>query len=177
MKSIKINGPLEKTQLSGNLFLVVHNPHSMPPHIGLMHDGFYFSLKINGKDLHVPSDIILKNSSKKNKPLLFFKLKNSDNLSSTEIKSIISNCFNKYEKVSPLGPSCIFPLLDFICELYKISLDKVDFFYQLIPLLKNLEILVGVFLYGKSKVIKNHEYQLLIYDSSELKSALTVLSN
>jgi len=75
---IKEIRPIEnQSTLSIGLFLVILHADKIPPHIGILCDGKFYSQKVNGKDFGVKLEHLLKLLLSKSIPTLFYKLKKS----------------------------------------------------------------------------------------------------
>lgn len=69
--------PIEnQNTLSIGLFLVILHADKIPPHIGILYDGKFYSQKVSGKDFGVKLEHLSKLLLTKSIPTLFYKLKN-----------------------------------------------------------------------------------------------------
>lgn len=65
---------LKDSRLGKGLFLCVLHANKIPPHLGLICDGLFYSSKANGKDEGVPINHVLQIIRKQNITVLFFEL-------------------------------------------------------------------------------------------------------
>ncbi len=116
MTSYKINDyqEIEKNQLLKGVFIWVIHVNKIPPHIGISSNGIFYSLKVNGKDNGIPTDIILKLIEKKKIHTLFIELKS---LELCELDLI----YNRFKDLSSPEITCLTPIIEFLKEDSKIE--------------------------------------------------------
>jgi hypothetical protein len=107
------------------LFLWIWYADKIPPHIGCSIHGYYYSLKVNGKDEGLLTSKVVSVIENKKIPSVFVQLKKDFNPS--EIQSVFSN----YQLAESTKNTCLTP----ITELFHCS----DSIFQLSELLKNLK--------------------------------------
>lgn len=98
----------EENLRNSNLLLWVWYADKIPPHIGCSINGFYFSLKANGRDFMIPVHKVEKIVQKKSIPFLLIETNMVFDLPELE------NAYNKYFQASAHGVSCLRPILDLI---------------------------------------------------------------
>ena len=86
------------------LYLWVWHANKIPPHVGISVDGHYFSLKVSGKDIHVPIDQIVTLIKRKKIVALALKLERAVALET------IYNVFEKLDSAGSFSVSCLFPV-------------------------------------------------------------------
>jgi len=97
--------PLDKVSfLSTGFFLCVLHADKIPPHIGVLKDGLYYSLKAKGKDVAIPYVELLKVVNRKLISTLFVEM--NKNVSNEVIEKVYGN----YEKAIAYEASCLSPL-------------------------------------------------------------------
>ena len=91
-----------KGSLNGTL-LWVFNADRIPPHLGLSSEGYYYSLKVNGKDESVPVSRIIDLVEKKGIKTLIFEL--------SDVQSFqIRESFSEYDKAKAGEVTCLDPI-------------------------------------------------------------------
>ncbi len=115
---------VDRDVLKTGVFLLIWNPESIPPHIGILIDGEYFSLKYSGKDFSLPLDTILHLIQKDHKKIVFQKIKTG--LTSSRAISV----FNRYETTKAGKITCLSPIRELLEEAESETLSE---------LLKNLD--------------------------------------
>ena len=96
-----------KEDFKQGIFLWVFHADKIPPHIGISKDGYYFSLKVTGKDENIQVEKILKLLANKDIPTLI--IKTSQN--SIQIKEL-ENVFSKYKTAEGEGLTCLTPITE-----------------------------------------------------------------
>ncbi len=122
----KINQLTSEKQLEKGCFLCVWHAHKIPPHIGLIIDGFYFSLKVKGKDTLIPVGEIIKLINKKNICAVFIGI-HSD-LTKDKVEKIFSN----YSNAEVFKFTCLTPISD----VFNLR-EEVDMLADLLNSFKN----------------------------------------
>lgn len=118
----------DESILNKGIYLSVVHANKIPPHIGIVVDGKYFSLKAKGKDVDVPIKDLIKIINRKQIVSLFIQI--------PKIVSIeqISTIYQRYSKAIAYESSCLNPvrqILELGEEIQKLSdllnvLDKSD---------------------------------------------------
>ena len=76
-------------ELNLGCYLCIWHADKIPPHIGISINGFYYSLKVNGKDTSIPVYEIVKIINKKNISVVFAEI--LIDLDRIEIERVFSN--------------------------------------------------------------------------------------
>ena len=122
----KVEGLINNERLYKGCFLCIWHAHKIPPHIGLLVDGFYYSLKVNGKDFAIPVSEIVKLINRKEICTVFVEVKYV--LTKEEVEFVFSNYLSA--KVSL--HTCLSP----ISEIFKLS-EKVNLLADLLNSFKS----------------------------------------
>ncbi|MEN9400628.1 MAG: hypothetical protein RL632_1731 [Bacteroidota bacterium] len=112
MSEFKFNATetLENTvPLQHGFFLCVLHADKIPPHVGCLVDGQFFSLKVNGKDEQIPVNQLFKALSLKQVPTLFIRVDREIKLN--WVKEVYAN----YTAIQVGQSTCLSPLV----ELFK----------------------------------------------------------
>ena len=115
----------ESSVFNKGYFLWIWHADKIPPHIGCSINGYYYSLKVNGKDEGILTSKVVSVIENKKIPSVFVQLKKD--FSPSEIRSIFSN----YQLAESTKSTCLSP----ITELFQCS----DSVFQLSELLKYLK--------------------------------------
>jgi hypothetical protein len=121
MSEFKFNAtiPLENTSpLQHGFFLCVLHADKIPPHVGCLVDGHFFSLKVKGKDDQVPVNQLLKSLSIKKVPTLFIHL--DVQLKMDQVRAVYAN----YPCIQVGQSTCLSPIVElFNCKesVHKLS--------------------------------------------------------
>jgi len=97
--------PFEKSVFCrDNVYLWIWHADKIPPHIGISSNGFYYSLKSNGKDNGVEIEHVIELVERKAIKTLLFEL------NSETTKTDISEVFNRYDCTVPNQVTCLNPI-------------------------------------------------------------------
>ena len=121
----KINELTDINELVKGCYICIWHAHKIPPHIGILIDGLYFSLKVKGKDIAIPAQEIVKVIQRKNICSVFVEIKNEVDLRT--IKYVFSN----YEKAEKNNFTCLTP----ITEVFELN-DEVHLLGDLLNYFK-----------------------------------------
>ena len=121
MSEFKFNATesLENTvPLHRAFFLCVLHADKIPPHVGCLVDGHFFSLKVNGKDEQIPVNQLFKALSHKKVPTLFIQVDCEMKLD--RVKEVYAN----YTSIHVGQSTCLSPIVElFQCNesVHKLS--------------------------------------------------------
>ena len=101
-----INALNNESTLNKGCYLCIWHANKIPPHIGILIDGFYFSLKVKGKDTSIPVNEIVKIINRKGICTLFIEVQ------SEVVKSHIVDVFSKYSNAEAYKFSCLTPIAE-----------------------------------------------------------------
>lgn len=101
--------PKTELNLLSGVYIWILHANKIPPHIGISVDGNYYSLKANGKDMHVAHTSLLEIINRREIPTLLVKLKGVD----LKIKDV-EKAFLKYERAEAGQATCLFPLTELL---------------------------------------------------------------
>lgn len=141
------------------LSLWIFHVDKIPPHVGISQDGFFYSLKSNGKDFSLESSVfqIIEN---KNIKCVILKLNNKSK------KTVIKAVFDQYERALSAEVSCLTPIKEIL------NLDKD--IPKLASLLSELESRNMIEGYSGFNVTKS-ECGILKYEVSDIDKRLNLL--
>ena len=141
------------------LSLWIFHVDKIPPHVGISQDGFFYSLKSNGKDYSLENSVfqIIENKSIK---CVIVKLRNKLR------KGGIQAVFDQYERAFSAEVSCLTPIKEIL------SLDKdIPKLSSLLVELESRNMIVG---YCGFNVTKS-ECGILKYEVSDIDKRLNLL--
>jgi hypothetical protein len=137
--------------LKSGFFLCVLHADKIPPHVGCIIAGQFYSLKVSGKDESVDVSTLLKAITLKKVPTLFVGIKK-------EIPSaLVEHIYGNYTSVVVGQNTCLSPVIDlFECQ------GRVKKLSDLLRLLQEESLLKEVF-----KLHLKEDYDALPYYSSQ----------
>ena len=110
--------------LQQGFFLCIWHANKIPPHIGVVIDGAYFSLKVKGKDLNIPVNDIVKLIEKKGICSVFVKIEQPVE------KSDVAHVFSKFQNAQETIATCLTPITEIVQvqnTVHKLS-DLLNYF-------------------------------------------------
>lgn len=124
---IKDITPLAKESLKQGIFLCLFGTDKIPPHLGLIANGCYYSSSAKGSRVGENVDLILRRVNQSAIPTLFIEL----SIEVSQEKLVKS--FKAYPKLKE-GETCLLPIKDYINSI-DINVSEAKFVYELFPLL------------------------------------------
>ncbi len=165
---LKIEEQFEEKKLQKGIYIVVIHATRIPPHIGLVIDGKYYSLSIKGQDIHVPVFTLLKNSTIRKIPTLFIKIKSHPTFSAVYLSEHFVANVQKYERVDVGVATCLSPIKLFFEEVYSVSMKEVNYLFELLPKLER----EGLIENSSSMNIDEEGYRLPVYTLKEINTGI-----
>lgn len=153
-------------------WLVVLHTNRIPPHIGILINGSYYSLTIKGQDLGLDLSVLLKTIKQKNIETIFICLKKHPVFSIDFQKEICKHFISQFEKVKPNYATCLSPVKLFLQEFYAISLIEDELLYQLIERLNNNNYIEFVFSLNLYHQLNNGCFEFVKYSNEQLQQAI-----
>ena len=152
----------EYQELNSGFFLCIWHANKIPPHIGIVNDGLYFSLKVKGKDTNIPVQDILKLINRKEICTIFVKIKLEIN------KTTVEEVFSRFQIAQESKATCLTP----ITEIFDVN----NTVHKLSELLNNFKVknqIDQVFGLNLTADFKG----ILSYGKDEIEARLKQLSN
>lgn len=155
-------------QLSSGVWICLIGVHKSPPHLGVISQGKYYTLRYNGPRIEAVSSVF-KKLKRKRVPALFVNIK------STYDAQKLESAFNRYSGLEPGVSSCLVPIKEVIGEHNSLDLSNVNFIFELLPLLKSIKLI------GESKgvalenLIKDEGFTLKTYSKSDIANCISEL--
>ena len=149
--------------------LLLTDAEKVPPHIGLVHKGLYYSATANGTILGRKMSLVIDVITKKNKKVLFalfnFQLD----------KAILKNTFLNYGALSN-GKTCLYPAKTCI-EKSSGHRFNVNFVFELIPEMSNQNLIANYYHFLLEAHLDNGYYTLSTYKKSDIIACIDRLTN
>lgn len=165
---LKINKSFSEHDLQNGLYIAVVDATRIPPHIGMIVDKKYHSLSIKGQDINIPVAVLLKNSYIRKIPTLFIKIKSHPTFSDTYLREHFITNVQAFERVDVGVATCLSPIKLFFEEVYNLSMNNVNYLYQLLPLLEVEGLIESV----SSMNLDEKNYQLSVYTNKEIDAGI-----
>jgi hypothetical protein len=164
---LAINKSFNPDDLLKGIYIAVVHATRIPPHIGLITDKKYHSLSIKGQDINTSVDALVKNSTIRKIPSLFIKIKSHPTFSTTYLSEHFITNVQQFERVDLGVATCLSPIKLFFEEVYNVSMNNVNYLYELLPVLET----EGLIEYTTSLYTED-DYQLPVYTSTEINAGI-----
>lgn len=165
---IKINSQFSGSELPKGIYLVIVHAMRIPPHIGMIVNNRYHSLTIKGQELNQPAEVLLKNTRIRKIPSLFIRLKKHATFSYDYLNEHFISNIQQFNKVEVNKATCLSPVKLFFEETYGLSLDQINYIFELLPLLEEAGVIEDV----SSLFIDEEMFQLPVYDLDEINKGI-----
>lgn len=158
--------------LKQRTWLVVLHANRIPPHIGILINGSYYSLTIKGQELDVDLAVLLKTIHQKKIESLFICLKKHPVFSYEFQKEICTHYIKQFKHVKQNVASCLSPIKLFLQEFYAVQEIKEELLYQLIDRLKHNNYIDFVFSLNLQDSLKDSDFEFPYYTNEQLQQAI-----
>ena len=95
---------------SFGVYLTILHANKIPPHIGLLIDGYFFSLKAKGKDVKIPATWLINSIKKKKIATIFIEMERSKTL----YLEHVYDYFTALPNGIPENQTCLTPILSLL---------------------------------------------------------------
>lgn len=134
---------LKPEELNKGFYLHMYKADCEPPHIAFSIEGILYELNHNGPRIRNDINALLSLLTTKNIKALFFEIRALKKLTTTESKQILEGFMNGYNGFHETNNvSCLSPIKDFFKWGYNIETEKVNFVFDLLPLLRNDNLII-----------------------------------
>jgi len=155
--------PLSKDKLSTGTFLCLFGTDKIPPHLGLIVNGEYYSTSAKGSRVGEKIELILRRVNQSLIPSLFIQLDIEEN-----IPKLVS-IFNKYPKLKE-SQTCLLPIKDYIDSVGE-NVSSANFVFELIPILNERKLILNAY----SLYMKELSFELAIYSKEDIANRIVKL--
>tara|TARA_B110000285_G_scaffold119772_1_gene135517 strand:- start:15 stop:533 length:519 start_codon:yes stop_codon:yes gene_type:complete len=155
--------PLLAKSLNRGTFLCLFGTDKIPPHLGLVVDGKYYSTSAKGSRLGENVELILRRVNQSAIPTLFIKL-----IIAEDIQKLIT-AFESYPKLKE-DQTCLLPIKDYINSIGE-DVTSAKFVFELIPILHNRKLILDSF----SLYMKASSFELKVYSKEDIVNRIVKL--
>lgn len=120
----------------GNWIAVLH-AQRVPPHVGLMFNGRYYSLTIKEREMGIRSELLLKTIRQKKIKSVFVRVVPHPVFSIGHREEMYIEHLNKFTSVKQFEATCLSPVKLFFKEFYAICSEENELFYAFMQCLAN----------------------------------------
>lgn len=159
--------PFQQDLLKGNVFLLLIEPENIPPHLGLIVNGSYYSISVKGVRSGTNAENLINSLIKKSKKALFVQLNNWQP-DPNELMKI----FSSYSAPDGLKITCLSPILDALEQEMGSEVRDCSFVFELIPFLEVRGKVGLTFQLGMEKLIKDGAFSLTKYKLEDIRNCI-----
>jgi hypothetical protein len=173
---IKITSQIIDTSLNKGFWIVVLHACRIPPHVGLLFNGSYFSLNLKGIEKNIEIPILLRTIELQNIKSVFIKVKKHPVFSVEYLKEVFENDLSNYQKVTS-ETTCFKPVKLFFEEHYLFCSQPVNFLFELFsPLMKNEMIEKTIALNLKEEIVEGN-FTFNNYNAKDINDKLASIKS
>ena len=170
--SLYIDGAAQEDRISKGVHLFIYRASKIPPHVGLLVNGFLYDITSVGPTIDLSVKDFFKTAQKRKTEVLFIQLKLPpvDN-----IRDLVSSIVKKHVKVTPTK-SCLVPVKEFISNAYGVDVSRAKFIFELLPLIHHYDLVDEILELNLSKKIKNSVFEMSKYTDKEVENCIAALT-
>jgi hypothetical protein len=173
---IKITNQIIDTSLNKGFWIVILHAHRIPPHVGLLFNGTYFSLNLKGIEKNIELAVLLRTIELQNIKSIFIKVKKHPVFSVEYLKEVFENDLSNYQKVTT-ETTCFKPVKLFFEEHYLFCSQPINFLFELFsPLIVNEMIEKTIALNLKEDIIDDN-FTFNTYNAEDIKDKLASIKS
>lgn len=124
-----IDHAFDEAKLQEGVYLVILHAIRVPPHIGLIAGGHYYSLSIKGQELDVPVAALVRNVMLRKIPALFIRIGSGKD----ELREEAVAAVRRFPKVEAGKSTCLSPVKLFFEKNYRMPAGDVKYIFELLP--------------------------------------------
>lgn len=172
--NIKVNDELNDSIIQDEFFIFMFRTTKIPPHLGVVVEGKVYDITVNGPTVGLEVSQFLRLIHQKSIETLFIQL----DLHHTNFnkKDLIEEKIVKYKQVTELV-TCLTPIKEIVSEFYQINVSKVNFIFELLPLLSKKKLITNVYHLNMGKQIENSVFRLKKYTMEDIQESIRCLKN
>jgi hypothetical protein len=176
MRGIKITSQQSDDAFLKGLWIVVLHAKRIPPHVGLLFNGVYFSLNLKGVEKNIDLPILLRTIDLQSIKSVFFKIKKHPVFSVEYLKEVFENDLSAYQKVTNES-TCFKPVKLFFEEHYLFCSKPLNYLFELFPQLIDNEMVEKTVALHLSKEIENNLFTFNTYNKDDISDKLAKINS
>ena len=167
--------PGENQNFGEGIFIILLGATTIPPHLLLAVNGLLYSITEDGMQVGSPLEKLVKFIERKKIPVLFVEWLLPENYQAEKIQAEIKKNISYSKKVVPGKTSCLSPIRETVAFVYGDEMLKANFIFELLPMMEKEDAIGKTF--SMNMEITNGEFELLRYNSDDLKNAMVSFQN
>lgn len=166
---------IEKAKLDDlqeGVYLILLNPHQVPPHLLMSVGGKVFSISTKGVELDKPIEVYWKLIHKYNFTALYVQLELPEFFTLDQLQERIRTITSGFPNVSVSGVSCLMPLKSFYQETYQVENNQIQLVFDLLDEMKRNKHAKQFLHTNLEKEIKEGKFLMERYSVFEVNEAI-----
>ena len=159
----------KESELFRGTYILLLHANKIPPHIGLVVDGKYYSLTANETQSGVDVKVVWRTIQLKKIGSLFIMV---DSIGSS---SLLNEVFDQYDRAIAGKVSCLQPIKQYFHQQHQIKIDDVSFIFDLVERLEEYDLLTDTFHANLEKELTSNSFTLIKYTLDEIYSRIQQL--
>jgi hypothetical protein len=160
---------MDQQRLKKGTYILLLNANKVPPHLGLISEGKYYSLTANESQIAVDGSSIWRMVQTKQIPALFIEV------NSFGSEEILADVFGQFERAIPGKVSCLQPLKSYFSSVHQISMNSVNYVFDLVEQLEAHDLLLGSYHQYLENDLINGSFTMITYSMEEIYDRITKL--
>jgi len=161
----------KKSDLRTGVYLVIFHANRVPPHIGMFSSGRYYSLTATESQIGINIDSIWRTITSKEIETLFVQINSSPS------ESLLTSIYSSYKTARAYQFTCLRPIKDFFHIHHGMSMDNVQFIFDLIPALRSANLVEKTYHLNLKFPVYENFFELLQYDMVDVYQRIEELQN
>ncbi len=172
--SIPITKNISEINLQQGVFIFIHRASKVPPHIGMAVNGLLFEISTVGPGYTYKAVELLKTAQKRGVGLIYLELKQASQ-NPNELQTLMTDLVRHYHKVDE-EITCLFPIKDFIQEVYHVEVSKANFIFDLLPILYKNNCIISSYEVNLTDKLKHGSFELKKYTKQDVDKCIAAVN-
>ena len=155
--------PANEGLLLNDVYLIILNAMDVPPHLALSINGKLFSLSVKGPSVNGNLEHLLKLIRQRFIETIFIKLSVPAIFSIQQLRDEVKKHMLAYPRVDVGIATCLDPIKNFCSTVYEAETTHVNFVFDLLPQLYQLQIISSCYHLNLDKYLKENSFYLQKY--------------
>ena len=158
----------EDVVLKKGTYILISEATQKPPHLSLLVEGKIFSLGVKGHQLNMPFELQLKLIKVKKINTLLIKLDTSLYIIGNQLFKEAKYNTIKFSKIEMGIATCLSPIKDFCANIFDLDMSRVNFIFDLLPILYERKLISACYHYNMEKYLVNNSFHFPKYTMQDI---------
>ena len=164
--------PASEALLMNDVYLIILHATRIPPHLALSIQGKLFSLSVKGPSVDGELSQLLRLIRQRSIESIFIKLSVPQFFTIEELKKEIKKYTLSYPCVDVGIATCLNPIKDFCSSVYETETKNVNFVFDLLPQLYQLNIITSCYHLNLEKYLDHNSVYLRKYSMHDIHEGI-----